>query len=60
MISQKIDDNYYIVNHHDVMKLHRFNYQWVCDCESWIYNYDCGKKGNCKHSSQVVEDEMST
>lgn len=53
MISQKIDDNYYIVNNHDVMKLHRFNYNWVCDCESWIYNYDYGKKGDCKHIREV-------
>lgn len=49
MISQKIDDRYFIVNEHDVMKLHRFNDKWCCDCQSFIYNHDYGKKGDCKH-----------
>lgn len=57
MSIEKIDDRYYIVNGHDVMKLHRFNDKFVCDCESWIYNMNYGTKGDCKHIKSVVESE---
>lgn len=57
MIIQKIDDRYFIVNSHDVMKLARFNNEWVCDCESWIYNMKMGTLGDCKHILRVKENE---
>ena len=57
MVIEKIDDRYFIVNNHDVMKLTRFNDKWVCDCESWIYNLKYGKNGDCKHILQVKEED---
>lgn len=54
---EKIDDRYYVVNNHDVMKLARFKDRWVCDCESWIYNFKYGEKGDCKHILQVKQEK---
>ena len=56
MISQKIDDRYYIVNDHDVMKLQRFSDKWCCDCCDWIYNKKMGSLGDCKHILNVKEE----
>lgn len=55
MISQKIDDRYFIVNDHDVMKLHRFNDKWCCDCQDWIYNKKMGTLGDCKHIKEILK-----
>lgn len=57
MISQKIDDRYFIVNEHDVMKLHRFNDKWCCDCCDWIYNKKMGSLGDCKHIKSIKNVE---
>lgn len=63
MISQKIDDRYYVLNDfengsgnfHDVMKLEGYNNRWVCDCEDWIYNKKMGTLGDCKHIREILK-----
>ena len=55
MISQKIDDRYFIVNDHDVIKIAKLGDRWVCDCLDWIYNKKMGTLGNCKHIREVLK-----